>query len=191
MQKNIIFITVSALIMAMPANAEEQDVLTGDPKLACEAVLCLATGTRPGECTPSLQKYFSISYRSLKDTIQGRLDFLSLCPTANQTTQMQSLVSAMANGAGRCDPESLNASLLSWSIWDDGKTFISDQMPSYCSAYTDHSYVDFLGAIPRYVGVPERGGYWVEAKDYEIALAEYNSRIVAEDEAKSRSDYSY
>jgi hypothetical protein len=94
----------------------------------------------------------------------------------------------MANGAGRCDPASLNTVLLSWNNWDDGRTFISNQMPSYCSAYTGHSYTDFAGTIPRYVGIPERGGYWVESKDYDRALAEYNARIAAEDEARRRSD---
>ena len=31
-----------------------EDLLTGTPKLACEAILCLSSGTRPGECSPSL-----------------------------------------------------------------------------------------------------------------------------------------
>ena len=190
-RKNIlasIALAASTLTTAIPANA--QDVLTGDTRLACEAVLCLATGTRPSECMPSLRRYFSISHRKLSDTIRGRLNFLNLCPVANQTPQMQSLVSAMANGAGRCDPASLNTVLLSWNNWnDDGRTFISNQMPSYCSAYTGHSYTDFAGTIPRYVGIPERGGYWVESKDYDRALAEYNARIAAEDEARRRSDY--
>ena len=27
--------------------------LSGDTKLACEAILCLSSGTRPGECGPA------------------------------------------------------------------------------------------------------------------------------------------
>ncbi|RYF37258.1 MAG: conjugal transfer protein TrbM, partial [Cytophagaceae bacterium] len=40
-----------------------------------------------------------------------------------------------------------------------------------------------------YVGTPERGGYWVEAKDYELALVVYNDRIKAEDEERRRTSW--
>lgn len=63
---------------AIPATASAQEILTGDTRLACEAILCLATGTQPSECTPSLRRYFSISYRKLSDTIRGRVNFLNL-----------------------------------------------------------------------------------------------------------------
>ena len=36
------------------------DELTGDTKLACEAILCLSSSERPSECSASLSKYFSI-----------------------------------------------------------------------------------------------------------------------------------
>ena len=51
---------------------------------------------------------------------------------------------------------------------------------------TGHAYTDFntSGFMPKYVGTPERGGYWVEAKDYDRALAEYKARIEAEDRAR-------
>jgi hypothetical protein len=65
---------------AIPGTAGAQEILTGDTRLACEAILCLATGTQPSECTPSLRRYFSISYRKLSDTIRGRVNFLNLCP---------------------------------------------------------------------------------------------------------------
>ena len=162
---------------AIPATASAQEILTGDTRLACEAILCLATGTQPSECTPSLRRYFSISYRKLSDTIRGRVNFLNLCPVANQTPQMSALVNAQANGAGRCDAASLNAVLRSWTGSDDGMVYVSNQMPSYCTAYTTHAYTDFSGTVPRYVGIPERGGYWVEARDYDRALAEYNARL--------------
>ena len=48
---------------------------------------------------------------------------------------------------------------------------------------------DFSGTVPRYVGIPERGGYWVEARDYDRALAEYNARIKAEDEERRRASW--
>jgi hypothetical protein len=91
----------AAASIQAPASADE--ALTGDTRLACEAILCLSTGTRPGECSPSLHRYFSISHRKLSDTIRARGNFLKLCPVANQTPEMSLLVNAMANGAGRCD----------------------------------------------------------------------------------------
>jgi hypothetical protein len=174
---------------AIPATASAQEMLTGDTRLACEAILCLSTGTQPGECTPSLRRYFSISHRKLSDTIRGRINFLNLCPAANQTPQMAALVNAQANGAGRCDAASLNAVARSWTGLDEGMVYISNQMPSYCTAYISNAYTDFSGAVPRYVGIPERAGYWVESRDYERALAEYNARIQAEDEERQRASW--
>lgn len=185
-------IALAALVAALGSTAttaSAQDVLTGDTRLACEAILCLATGTRPSECTPSLRRYFSISSRRLRDTIRGRINFLNMCPVANQTPQMQALVNAQANGAGRCDAQSLNSVLVMWRGYDDGATYISNQMPDYCGAYMGNAYTDFNGTVPRYVGTPERGGYWVEARDYDRALAEYNERIRREDEERQRQSW--
>ena len=179
----------AAAFGALAATASAQEMLTGDTRLACEAILCLSTGTQPGECTPSLRRYFSISHRKLSDTIRGRINFLNLCPAANQTPEMAALVNAQANGAGRCDAASLNAVARSWTGLDEGMVYISNQIPSYCTAYTSHAYTDLSGAVPRYVGIPERRGYWVEAPDYARALAEYNARIQAEDEERQRASW--
>lgn len=175
---------LSSLVVAVAAfgsvgTASAQEVLTGDTRLACEAVLCLASGTRPSECTPSLNRYFSITARKFKDTLKKRRNFLNLCPVSNQTPEMSSLISAQVNGAGRCDAQALNSTLISYRGWDSGETYISNRMPDYCAAYTGHAYTDFnsSGTMPRYVGTPEEGGYWVEARDYDRALAEYNARL--------------
>ena len=179
----------AALGASMTAPAMAQELLTGDTRLACEAILCLATGQQPSECTPSLRRYFSISYKKLSDTIKGRINFLELCPVANQTPEMAALVKAMGNGAGRCDATSLNSTLRNWGgSWDDGYTYVSNSMPSYCAAYTNHAYTDLQDTKPRYVGIPERGGYWVEADKYDQALAEYNERIRREDEERRRQE---
>jgi hypothetical protein len=174
-----------ASLCCTAGTASAQDVLTGDMRLACEAILCLAARARPSECTPSLSRYFGISKRKLTDTLKGRLSFLNLCPVANQTPQMSSLVSAISAGAGRCDAQSLNSSLVMWTGSDDGGTYISNQLPDYCIAYGGHAYTDLSGTLPRYVGTPEKGGYWVEARDYERALAEYNARLQAEQQQQS------
>lgn len=157
-------------------SASAQDVLTGDTRLACEAILCLSTGSRPGECSPSLSRYFGINKRKFSDTIKARLNFLQLCPVANQTSEMQTLVSAISRGAGRCDATSLNSVLRSWRSWDE-TYYISNKMPDYCGAYTSHAYTDFSATMPRYVGTPQEGGYWVEAADYDRALKEYEARL--------------
>ena len=79
---------LSSLVVAVAAfgsvgTASAQEVLTGDTRLACEAVLCLASGTRPSECAPSLNRYFSITARKFKDTLKKRRNFLNLCPVSN------------------------------------------------------------------------------------------------------------
>lgn len=175
---------LSSLVVAVAAfgsvgTASAQEVLTGDTRLACEAVLCLASGTRPSECTPSLNRYFSISARKFSDTLKKRRNFLNLCPVSNQTPEMSSLISAQVNGTGRCDAQSLNSTLVMYRGWDTGETYISNRMPDYCVAYINHAYSDFnsSGTMPRYVGTPEEGGYWVEARNYDRALAEYNARL--------------
>jgi hypothetical protein len=192
MKKKLLSIVVAVAAVGAASTASAQDVLTGDTRLACEAILCLATGTRPNECSPSLQRYFSITAKKLSDTITKRRNFLNLCPVANQTPQMSALVSAMSYGAGRCDSQSLNSTLVMWmGSYDDGRTYISNQMPDYCAAYVGHAYTDFSssGTLPRYVGTPERGGYWVESRDYDRALAEYNARIKREDEERQRASW--
>ena len=66
---------LAALVAALGSTAgtaSAQDVLTGDTRLACEAILCLSSGTRPSECTPSLSRYFNITKRKLSDTIRAR-----------------------------------------------------------------------------------------------------------------------
>ncbi|TXH91666.1 TrbM/KikA/MpfK family conjugal transfer protein [Thauera aminoaromatica] len=162
--------------VASMASAQDVEVLSGDTRLACEAILCLSTGQRPSECTPSLSRYFGIHKRKLSDTIAARRDFLERCPAAQQTPQMLGLVHAISRGAGRCDAASLNATLRMWTGSDGGEIQISDRMPAYCVAYTGHAYTDFNQTQPRYVATPESGGYWVEARDYERALADHPAR---------------
>ncbi len=67
MLKQLVFCAVIGATAAGPVMADDQ--LTGDPKLACEAIICLSTGTRPNECAPSMARYFGISYRYLSDTM--------------------------------------------------------------------------------------------------------------------------
>ena len=78
------FIATMVLVATLGAAApgQAQQVLTGDTRYACEAVLCLLSGQRPDECTPSLQRYFSIRLRRFNDTQRARSSFLKLCPAS-------------------------------------------------------------------------------------------------------------
>jgi len=78
------------LSAALPLQTQAQDFLTGDTRLACEAILCLASASPPNECAASLERYFSISFRDFSDTARARANFLNLCPRANPTLQSQS-----------------------------------------------------------------------------------------------------
>jgi len=189
--KKLLLITILGISTNIPASAQEQGVLTGTVRLACEAILCLATGSPPGECSPSLSRYFSISHRKFSDTIRGRINFLKLCPVADQSPEMASLINAMGNGAGRCDATSLNNTLRSWyGDSDSGYTYVSNHMPSHCAVYTNHAYTDMDSIKPMYVGLPERGGHWVEPAHYDQALAAYKARVAREDAQRQWYDYS-
>ncbi|PWF55360.1 TrbM/KikA/MpfK family conjugal transfer protein [Massilia glaciei] len=74
----------SAASASFTANA--QDTLTGDTRLACEAIMCLASPTRPGECASAIAKYFSISLKRFSSTLKARKNFLSLCPRVDPAT---------------------------------------------------------------------------------------------------------
>lgn len=182
------FLTAAAVLAAFwgaGRAAQAQELLTGDTRLACEAVLCLSTGSPPAACAPALQRYFSISHRRLSQTLQKRSRFLQLCPVARQTPQMSALIQAQAQGAGRCDAAALNAALRQWTEAGRGQAWIDNRLPAHCQAYVSHAYVDFEDTLPRYVGAPERGGHWVAAHDHASAQRAYEARILAEDAARA------
>ena len=51
-----ILLAAATLATAIPLTAQAEDLLTGDTRLACEATLCLSSGTRPNECNPALRR---------------------------------------------------------------------------------------------------------------------------------------
>ncbi|SAY51439.1 TrbM [Neisseria weaveri] len=95
----------AAIFTSLPAQAG--DVLTGDTKLACEAILCLSTGDRPHECAASIKRYFNIRHKKFHKTLEARRNFLNLCPSSNESN-MPGLIDVLVNGAGRCDAAELN-----------------------------------------------------------------------------------
>lgn len=156
------------------AYAQPQAPLQGDERLACEAVMCLSTSKRPHECHPAIKRYFSISLRKPWKTIEARIQFLEQCPISSE--RKSSLISALANGAGQCDANSLNAMLRRQHFDDDG--VISDQMPEYCMAYASHEWTRVR--LPLYIGTPARGGHWVDPENYETELANYKAQQARE-----------
>jgi hypothetical protein len=176
-------------LVVSTAMAQQQGELTGEPALACEAILCLSSGSRPGECDPALSRYFGINYKFWSDTVQGRLDFLRLCPEASDmfSANMPKIVEALAKGAGRCDAAYLNETLETlvqkkycnaadavsddtpengtwkWAgdgCWVKDVEVVSTSKPALCSAYANAQYSYFLGV--HYVGDPMDGGHWVD-----------------------------
>lgn len=171
MMNRALFLLFS-LVLAFPASASDE--LTGDTRLACEALLCLSSGVRPGECSPSLDRYFGIIRKKWSDTLKDRRAFLQQCPTSSDPG-MPRLVEAIVNGAGQCSANLLNRVLARTEYitvcddkqyWDDNNcrevaiTVIDDRLPSYCKEYTTHEWTWRLGV--RYVGDKMKGGRWVD-----------------------------
>lgn len=168
-------IAAAALAAASITPSMAQDVLTGDTKLSCEAILCLSTGQRPDECTPSLQRYFSINFDDWGDTIRERTNFLNLCPVVATDANMQALVAAIASGAGNCDVNSLNRYHRIFTFGSGtNKLQISNKMPSYCTAYYTNALTDLASVKPVYVGTPDNDGFWTTPDKYAADLATYN-----------------
>jgi hypothetical protein len=170
-------------VMAQQSSSQELD---GETKMACSAILCLSSATRPAECARPISHYFSIVRRRFWDTLQARIDFLNMCPV--QGAGMSSLKSAIVRGAGNCDAAGLNVGLYVGDS-DGNAGRVLDSMPQYCSTYFGHEYTRI--DPPRYVGTPERGGYWVEGKDYDAAMRAYTARWAEIDANRERSGGDY
>ena len=89
------------------------DLLTGDKRLACEAIMCLSSAHRPGECQPSLKRYFSIHAKKPHKLAEKRKNFLKLCPTDNdkQVNQFIDEVVGKNISAGQCSAAELNQAM--------------------------------------------------------------------------------
>ena len=169
----------AALAYSSFALAEDNtsfDVLTGDMRLACEAILCLSSGDRPSECAPSIQRYFSIQHKKWKDTLNARRDFLNLCPSSKEQG-MNRLINTLVNGAGRCDAKELNR-VMRRSYQEQvcqrtnhkdndcrmiTKYYISYDKPSYCTEYFNHEWTTAEDKV-HFIGTEKKGGKWVDVK---------------------------
>ncbi len=180
--KAIVLAGVIGSVLSIQASAQE--MFTGDVKLSCEAVLCLSSSQQPGACAPSLARYFGISAEKWSDTLQGRMDFLNLCPASHdQSANMPSLINDIANGAGRCDTDYLNRYLARQEMktvctgdWAGDCqnvqiTVISNVKPAWCKNYESNALTDIQGA--QYVGTPEEGGYWASNQAFAAEQAKW------------------
>ena len=180
-----ILIILSTSIKAQTLNTQRVNTqeLDGETQLSCAAILCLASAVRPAECMPPVMHYFSIVRWRFWETLQARLDFLNLCPV-NGASGMDSMKSALVRGAGRCDAASLNIENFVYQDRGSGG-YVSNDLPDFCSVYFGNEYVRV--DRPRYVGTPARGGFWVEAKDYAVALAAYTEKLAEMDRRSGNS----
>lgn len=172
------FAVLTALAVFFMSPLAQAEELTGDTKLACEALLCLSSGTRPSECNESIRKYFSIKHKRMHKTLSARRDFLNLCPR-DQSQNMNSLVNALVNGAGRCDAAELNRmGQATYTVkkyvragkggnegwYDDVKvSYIRNTKPAYCAAYFDNEWTTAAENV-KYVGEEKYGGKWVDVQ---------------------------
>jgi len=138
MKRTLFSVGLALSVIGAPTQAADTSagVLGGTEGLACQALLCLSSGTRPSECSPSLSRYFDIRKSKPWKTIRARMNFLSLCPTSGATGN---LASAIASGAGYCDMNSLLSTLN--APLDEGGQARTTSIPSNCAAYAGHELV--------------------------------------------------
>jgi hypothetical protein len=95
MRSTLVVCSIFSLISLMPV-AHADDLLTGDKRLACEAIMCLASSTRPSECDEALKRYFGIHFKKWSDTVKGRANFLNQCPKGDADEKTRSLTDALS-----------------------------------------------------------------------------------------------
>ncbi len=148
---------IASLLLFIGSNAFADDVLTGDTKLACEAILCLSSGTRPAECGPSLARYFAIHFKKPWKTINARRAFLNLCPIQNDANIEDLVLNNLVDDVlpvsdpRQCTPNYLNTQVetkRSYSTFGIMSYRINPNMPNFCHALINHAYTDYK--TPKY-----------------------------------------
>ncbi|OCS32894.1 hypothetical protein GZ989_011320 (plasmid) [Campylobacter fetus] len=157
MKKVLSSLVLSTALVSSVAFANEQqnvfapDVLTGDVKLACEAILCLSSSTRPGECAPSLHRYFSISAKKWKDTVKKRRNFLKLCPVGDSANNDKTFTdlrdNVIATLDNPCDLNALNSNLEYDELDFDTSYYfrgvrVSPKLPRSCEILSKNVYTN-------------------------------------------------
>ncbi len=165
------------------------DMLTGDTKLSCEAILCLSTSSRPSECSPSIKKYFSISYDDWSDTVKARGDFLKLCPVGNAAEQDNTFTDLRDNILPFTDPRQCTADYLNQQVeikganpYNGDSFYLSENAyrinpttHSQCNKLYNHAYTDIKKPTYNCSGEFYSEVEWnMSAKLVAIPRSEYN-----------------
>lgn len=164
------------LVMAsilLSSSLFSSDVLTGDTKLSCEAILCLSSSTRPSECSPSLSKYFSINLKHWSDTVRERGNFLKLCPVGSDAERDREFTNLrdniLANLENGCDLDKLNVVSTKYEeVYSNENGVnttifynqISPSLTKSCKALSSSSYTDIR---PVYTCDPNK---WYSQEDW-------------------------
>lgn len=138
----IVLVTIALICLSFARHAgaynsddgEENDdkggyILEGDPRDACEALLCLRGGGKNyKECDPALKRYYSIKKKKLKNTIKARKNFLKLCPGADSNPEMIAAIELVTQDLEQCEVARLNAR----GRWIEAEDVFRSQM---CTSY--------------------------------------------------------
>jgi hypothetical protein len=159
MFSKVLFTVLILLFLSAPALAAENDdnggddIFTGDKRLACEAILCLSTPTRPSECDPSIRAFYSIKRYTSKGsfsaskTRNARKQFLALCPTGDNAT-VNNLAGIFSYALNQCDVEYLNSRKVYYArafdvlraVWSGWQTLGRNNEDIGTSKYRFNSY---------------------------------------------------
>lgn len=198
-RKSLIF-TLPLTLGLTVSNA--QDVFTGDKRLSCEAVLCLASALRPSECMPSIRRYFSIKFSKPHKTITARRNFLNICPTSGTSESQkkiladagiditendktyQSLKETIVHLPHDCSALSLNNTIQKQKDCKDCTVYyrIAPTAPHQCQALYRHSWTKIN---PVYIGNgswstkrPTRA-LWFKASEANAEKAKFDAELKA------------
>ncbi len=172
--KKLTFLATLFALNSISVGAVEIEELEGDKKLACEAVLCLSSSSRPSECNPSINHYFSIHRKKWRDTVKARKNFLELCPRDNngvdtdllsqmginqdeQNAQFDHLTNVISSIPHDCQVETLNkqveqrcSSYNDNGICDKWEYRIKPTLPQSCKNLLNHEWT--ANQVPVYIG---------------------------------------
>lgn len=142
-----ILISSSAVALELPKNVTTSpDLLTGDVRLACEAILCLSSNQRPPECDPSIQRYYSIKHKKWQDTLRARQNFLKLCPVGEDAEKDGKFTdlrdNVLVNLRDDCTAKALNSRIETKHDFGDTYYRIDPKLPASCKALIAHEYTN-------------------------------------------------
>ncbi|EMB5528034.1 hypothetical protein U5686_001906 [Campylobacter coli] len=114
---------VAFSLMNVSVSAIDLSEFTGDTKLSCEAVLCLASPYKPSECAPALARYFGFSAKYWSDVVRMRTNFLNLCPLGannaikSDDKELEAWRNSLVNLTGTCYIPDLNKKQQRTILW--------------------------------------------------------------------------